>query len=301
LHYEVARAIVYNDEVPIILPSHVYYSFYNSPYIAHKLGTAIDVYFDDYALFPTFEGTVLEVKWFNAPKYRVDGLGREPLIVTRLNDEIILKVLHVMPKVKLGDTLTLGDPIGKVIISGYLLPWSTPHAHFEVRNLKDPYRARGAYKLRPILNPQLYVHATFSNVFRIVSVEKYFAWLKIVRHNNFSLSPLLVELNGVTGCLDAGIPHYLHGGVIVKSMVGNAGHFLKSKVLGLNLNFTHLHSNVYTFTLGGTVKLRSKDGSEFRGLGVYLGNEMVKLIFLHGQQPDLKCGDEVELTLYYST
>ncbi|RLG91173.1 MAG: hypothetical protein DRO36_04790, partial [Candidatus Hecatellales archaeon] len=131
------------------VPRKAWFSLFNSPYPAHRDESALDVYYpENEVLMPLEEGRVFEVKWFEAPKVRRDGLNFEPLILIEVGGGKVVKVLHVKPSVKVGEKVRVGDPIGKPIISGYFLPWTGLHAHFELRKVTDPYRALGAYKLK---------------------------------------------------------------------------------------------------------------------------------------------------------
>ncbi|WP_457754004.1 hypothetical protein [Thermococcus sp.] len=57
------------NELNFDIPKNAWFSFFNSPYPAHKFGTAIDVYFPKKALFPFEEGKVLEIKKVRTPRY----------------------------------------------------------------------------------------------------------------------------------------------------------------------------------------------------------------------------------------
>ena len=51
----------------LLLPRDAWYSFFNSPYPAHRRGTALDVYFEEEALVPVERSLVAEIRWFDAP------------------------------------------------------------------------------------------------------------------------------------------------------------------------------------------------------------------------------------------
>ena len=129
------------DDLELVVPDGTTYSFFNSPYPAHRACSAVDVYFEDEGLMPVESGRVLEVRRLRA------GRLVEHLVLVEVGEGVVLKVLHVEPRVRVGERLSLWDPIGRLTTSSFFFPWTDPHAHFEVRPRYDPYRVRGALKL----------------------------------------------------------------------------------------------------------------------------------------------------------
>ena len=134
--------------VEIRVPRSCWFSFFNSPYPAHKSSSAIDIYFPDLeALFPADEGLVLEVERFECPRFRSDADGFDYLTIIKVGEDAVFKILHVKPKVEPGERVSLGDYIGDLWVSGYFYPWSDLHMHVEVRPPNDAKRALGAFRL----------------------------------------------------------------------------------------------------------------------------------------------------------
>ncbi|RLF98479.1 MAG: hypothetical protein DRN49_05815, partial [Thaumarchaeota archaeon] len=53
------------------VPEDSYFSFFNSPYPAHRLVSAIDIYFQSHeALLPVDEGLIVDIDEFECPRYR---------------------------------------------------------------------------------------------------------------------------------------------------------------------------------------------------------------------------------------
>mgnify|MGYP000598434378 CR=1 FL=1 len=87
-------------------------------------------------------------------------------------------------------------------MSGYLHPWSHPHAHFEVRPARDPYRVRGALPLD--ITPSVARAQSLSpseTSYTVLEVRDHYAWLAPAREGFSGLSLL-------GGWVDGGIPHY---------------------------------------------------------------------------------------------
>jgi hypothetical protein len=182
----------------------VWYSFFNSPYPGHKYGTAIDIYYQDKALFPFEEGKVVEIKKIKTPQYVSAKVDYLILIEVK---EFFLKILHVKPNIKLGEMLYFGDDIGILIVSGFFRSWSDMHAHFELRDKLDKYRARGGFLINPIILKL--VPTTLGNKFRIVERKKEYYWLEPINKGKKNLTPLTYQGNSIEG----GLPYYNYGAI----------------------------------------------------------------------------------------
>ncbi len=281
--------VAYARDIEVKVPENAYFSLFNSPYPAHRTGTAIDIYFDHEAFLPILEGRVLEIKWFRSPKIRRDSSSIEPLILIEVGEDMVLKVLHVKPSVKPNEKLHLGDTLGKLMVSGYFYPWTTPHAHFELRSRRDPYRARGAYPLVLAstfkLKPKL---STLNMEYRVSEVYESYMWLEARGLGNKPTTGLFARIEDEYGFIDGGIPHYKYGAVLgIKSLEGivkvNGGTIGKS--IEFNENGT-IFKPLARFTV---------DGKPITGIGSYINTKLVKAIGLG--KVSLKSGDIVRLGL----
>jgi len=84
---------------------------------------------------PFEEARVIEIREIKTPLHHSDAKSRDHLLILGLDSEHVAKILHIKPRVKIGERLAYGDPIGETMISGYLFPWSEPHMHLEVGTL----------------------------------------------------------------------------------------------------------------------------------------------------------------------
>jgi len=287
--------------VHLRIPEGTQYSFYDSPYVGHRNTTAIDIYFkNNEALLPVDEAKVKEIRWFNAPKYRVNGWDKEPLTLLDLGGNKVLKVLHVNPKVSVGEKLHLGDFFGECIVSGYLCPWSDSHAHFEIRPSKDPYRARGAFTLNiaPTIRKIKGTVCSSPRVFTVVEMGKYYMWVRPKGITNY-LTALAVKVGNSLGYVDAGIPHYGLGGILlkdkVKASIGDAVYW----------DFMHLGYVTKTYPLSLLFIAPIEvfvDSIKVKGIGTYINGKFLKIIFTDptGEKP-WKEGDEVKIKAMVSS
>jgi len=259
------------NELYFEVPNEVWYSFYNSPYISHKLGSAIDVYYPEKALFPLEEGKVKEIK-----KIKADFL-----IIIEISDELCLKVLHVKPEVDIGDKLYLGDEFGELISSGFFMRWSDRHAHFELRHCNDRYRAKGGLPIEPIILRKVF--ATSKNKFEVVERRDNYCWIKPLNAKEKNLTPLL--FNDIS--IEGGFPHYKYGAIFGKEKEANI--FGKSVLIK-----EYLHNKVGIFEANFKI---FANGQRIKGIGIYCNQEKIKLI-----GNSFKEGDIVEMKiLQYET
>jgi len=271
------------------VPFNCWFSFFNSPYPAHKSSTAIDIYYPEgEGLMPLDEGLVLEVEKFDCPVKRSDASNFDYLILIMISDDTVLKILHVKPSVKPGERVFLGDPLGKIIVSGFLSPWSNIHMHLEFRDVRDPYRALGAFKIdfsksiEMLSNPM-----EFKNSFYVYDIHENYVWLKPFKHGDFQCG-LALKVGGKSFWVDGGIPHYGFGSILGFRGFGD--------VYSVNGEFIgSIYDSGISHSLFKPSCIVSSHGFRFLGVGSYIGMPLLKLIFSK-VKPNLNVGDILDLT-----
>jgi len=259
------------------LGSASFVSLFTSPYPAHVGGAAIDIYFrGDEALFIFEEGRVLEVRWFDAPRLRRDAADREPLIVIELGPGVVAKILHVWPAVRVGERLRMGDCIGRLIVSGYMYPWSEKHMHLELRPVSDRYRARGAYSLA-LLNP-VPVPSTSLVEGVVELVEKHYILLRPTKTQCYGPTPLHTPISGTRLFVEGGYPHYGYAALIAPQPVEGSP---------IDIGFGYAH-------IARANKETLQELKPFSGVATYLGREHIKLVSRTGIE-GVREGDVVSL------
>lgn len=204
------KLVAYSDGVNIFNSKKGTFSFFNSPYPSHLSFTGIDLYppgvFGDVAPSPV-KGEVIRIRPVTCPtgKY-FSGSTRDFVILLRSleNPKRWIKILHVVPSVKVGDVVEPGFGLGTLLRSGFFDFWTDPHIHVEVRKPSDPIRARGGFKFERIIKVDVKKVAKELIGTVIESKPEYFL---VTLNENFKLG-IPVELEGTIGILDAGIPHY---------------------------------------------------------------------------------------------
>lgn len=186
------------------------FTLYNSPYVAHRRGCAIDLYPESDAVpaAPSpVAGEVLDVRTVSGPSrpYAVDD---DHLILVDTGDAIG-RVLHVEPAVEPGEVVAVGDSLGTTIRSGYFAPWVDNHIHLGFR---DPganrYRAAGSVPLAVDVDVQA---LPWDGTGTVVDTGDTYAVLDRPTHPAPGEGFVGVECApGVA--LDGGCPHYAGGG-----------------------------------------------------------------------------------------
>jgi len=202
------KPIVESKGVKLYCPMEGRYAFFNSPFPAHKANTGVDIYpgdgFGGEAPSPV-DGEVVLVRRVRAP----DGHGftaadHDTVVVLKNKDnpESVTKMLHIDPLVEVGDTVGVGDPIGLTLRSGYYGWGTSPHIHTEIRDPRDPIRARGGYTLDLVEVPEGDPVDEIAGT--VVHLQPEFALIELGSLG----SGLVGTVNGEPATLDGGIPYY---------------------------------------------------------------------------------------------
>lgn len=224
--------IVNMDDVRVSIPQTSHFSIGTSPYYAHQHGLAIDIYhnltLENYEVLSPISGSILKIKTLKAPKPKfLNGVDIDYLILVSnpSNSEILWKIMHVKPKVKVGDQIEIGELIGKTIRNGYFAYWSSPHLHLEIRPFDDAIRARGGKnfslaieKKDNIVESSEKINSTQIPV-KIYSIFSEMILAHFPKHFYHKISPFYgvkIKVNYLDCILDGGIPHYKIGTVLSK-------------------------------------------------------------------------------------
>jgi hypothetical protein len=132
-------------------------SQYNSPYVAHDAGCAVDLYPEAGPRRATsapspVAGEVLDTRSVRAPP-KPYAAEQDHLILVELDEDgpvdapagTVARLLHVDPSVAAGDHVAVGDSLGTLVRAGFFAPWVDNHIHLGFRAPDtNPYRASGS-------------------------------------------------------------------------------------------------------------------------------------------------------------
>ncbi|WP_256944034.1 hypothetical protein, partial [Halobacterium hubeiense] len=258
-------------------------SLYNSPYPAHDAGCAVDLYPDDAAgRAPSpIAGDVVETRTVRCPSkpYAAD---HDHLIVVDTGD-YLARVLHVAPAVESGDTVAVGDDLGRLVRSGFFAPWVDNHVHLGFRERDaDPVRASGSLSLT--LGAPVEA-VPWDGTGEVVETGETYALLDAPKHPapGDALAGIATDDGRV---LDGGFPHYDGGGVFGPSGIDDSVSFLGTHAGGVADDRTVAWRDV-------TVTANDKP---IRGLSLWFGTDRlgVKLV---APGHDFVVGDSVAVSV----
>lgn len=192
---------------------HMYdrFTLYNSPYVAHKKGHAIDLYPRSNRAPSPVEGKVMELMTVKAPPkaYAVD---RDHLILID-TDKHVARILHVDPNVEEGDYVEVGDSLGDMVRSGFFAQWVSNHIHLGFREKNaNPYRASGSLRLNIDLE---IMPLDWDGTGKVVETGETYAVLDRPEHPSPDKKFVGVRAGDDSkGVIDGGVPHYAGGGIL---------------------------------------------------------------------------------------
>ncbi|EFW92212.1 hypothetical protein ZOD2009_12065 [Haladaptatus paucihalophilus DX253] len=202
-----------------VLSSYPRFSVYNSPYVAHDDGCAIDLYPDNEEsrtpLAPSpVAGKVVKTRTVTAPA-KPYAVAHDHLIVVDTGD-YLARMLHVAPTVEPGETVEVGDSLGELVRSGFFAPWVANHIHLGFREHgTNPVRASGSL---PLDVPVEIEPIAWDGSGRVVETGETFVVLDSPTHpapgERFAGIEAVVGADGEAVVLDGGLPHYEGGGVL---------------------------------------------------------------------------------------
>jgi len=189
---------------------HQYYRFslYNSPFVAHDEGRAIDLYPEKQRAPSPVAGEVLETKAVRAPP-QPHAAEKDHLVLVDTGDAVA-RLLHVEPSVEPGDTVAVGDDLGELIRAGFFAPWVPNHVHLEFRDPDlNPYRAAGS---RPLAVGVDIEPLAWDGTGTVVETGE--TWARLDSPTHPAPGERFVGVAGGEGVLDGGVPHYEWGGLL---------------------------------------------------------------------------------------
>jgi hypothetical protein len=275
------RVVGTSSGIEILTSDDAYFSYFNSPYIGHTLGTAVDIYPSDQewggSVPSPVTGKVVRIrkirmgatKAFPTADYDF-GIAIQPDGV----ESKIVRIMHCEPEIQVGDRIDTEDTLGTLIRSRYFNYWTGPHYHVEIMSLDSFHRSSQSHVLEMNLNTTVEKSGTLPS-----SVEVLLADVnedRAVGYPQKSIHAKIGNLYGLSihgrnrsqiGIADAGISHYEHGGILGKSGL-RAGDdvFLGQIALG---NIDERRNGVSFFKIEHKLAA-TIDGIGLRGLSCFL-------------------------------
>ncbi|MFB6300869.1 MAG: hypothetical protein ABEH65_11465 [Halobacteriales archaeon] len=190
-----------------VLRQYAVITCYNSPFVAHDTGCAIDLYPDTGAPSPV-AGEVIDVWTVRAPPqpYAVD----EEYLTLIDTGEYVARLLHIDPTVDSGQTVAIGDSLGTLVRSGFFAPWVDNHIHLDFRP-PDAHLLRASGSLPLELGTEI-TGVSWDGTGRVIDRGATYVTLDVPDHpaSGDCFAGVRADSGGV---LDGGLPHYDGGGL----------------------------------------------------------------------------------------
>lgn len=276
--------IAKSNDVEIYAEKEWEFSFFASPYHAHREFGAVDIYqgrdFGDIAISPV-NGRVFKIMKFESPSL---GKALPEYLILIKNGSYLVRIMHIEPSVREGDKIHVGDEIGKFINNGYFYFWSDANIHVEVRDLNNYLRARGGYELMPTFTNKIDGKTSVSELEGVVvNVSKRNITIKLNKNN-------VVKIWNEYALMDCATP-LGYGGILGKFKLGDEIYFNGIKIGKID----NVGNYMSTFK---TEKLMVfANDIEFSGISFIFGRRVMRLLPKRYGRHVLRKGDRVKIKL----
>jgi len=213
--------------IDLFAPADAYFSYFNSPYVGHKQGASIDIYprHEEWGgpAYSPIAGQVIRIKKMRMGKERIFPSDEADfgIAIAPEGSTDIARILHCVPEINEGTTVEAGQRLGSLLRSRYFNYWTGPHYHIEIMNARDFSRATKSYPLNVELNSVQQVQQESASELECLITRVTDDVIMAATDD----SPLAIsgDLVGHVaycgsdrryGILDAGVPHYSHGGIL---------------------------------------------------------------------------------------
>lgn len=184
------------------------FTLYNSPYVAHDKGRAVDLYPETETAPSPVSGEVIDTRQVEAPSKPYAEIHDYLLLID--TGDRIARLLHVEPTVSSGESVDIGDTLGRTVRAGFFAPWVPNHLHLGFRERDaNPYRASGSLALELAVDVR---PLSWNGSGRVVETGE--TWVRLDEPSHPNPGEEFVGLGSDGGVLDGGFPHYEGGGLL---------------------------------------------------------------------------------------
>lgn len=252
------------------------FSLYNSPYVAHDEGRAVDLYPVAGMAPSPVAGQVLDTRTVEAPP-RPYAATRDYLILVDTGARVA-RLLHVDPAVEPGDRVAIGDRLGDLVRAGFFAPWVPNHIHLGFREPgSNPYRASGSLRIETDVTP---VPVAWDGTGTVVDTGR--TWARIDAPGHPAPGDTFAGVESDGGVLDGGFPHYDCGGILGDGTVARVAGTRVGSAPGRDLTWHDC-----------TVRA---NGQPVTGIALFCGRDSLGLKLV-GEGIDLREGESVTVSV----
>jgi len=279
-----------DDDGVVSLPAPVLeryrrYTAYNSPYVAHDHGCAVDLYPDGDGAPSPVAGEVIATETVRAPPkpYAAD---EDHLVVVDCGP-VVARLMHVDPRVDVGDHVERGEDLGELVRAGFFARWVGNHLHVGFRRHDQEYvRAGGSLPLALGVDP---TPVDWDGTGTVVDAAETYAVLDAPPVPDDGFCGLAATVDGERVVLDGGFQHYDAGGV-------HAPATGPVELLGATVGDATAGAGSTNDVAWRPVTVRAND-RPVHGISLYCGQRGDYAIKVVGDDHGLEVGDDVDVTL----
>ncbi len=213
--------------IDLFAPADAYFSYFNSPYVGHKQGASIDIYpsHEEWGgpAYSPIAGQIIRIKKMKMGKERTFPSEEADfgIAIAPEGSTDIVRILHCVPEVDEGTTVEAGQRVGSLIRSRYFNYWTGPHYHIEIMKARDFSRSTKSYLLDvELASVQQVQQKSVSELECLITSVTDDVIMAATDDSPIAISGDLVGhaahcgSDRKYGLLDAGVPHYSHGGIL---------------------------------------------------------------------------------------
>jgi len=191
------------------------FSFYSSPYPAHRETKALDLTsggerYDD--MYSPISGEIISTKKIPAPEFSKNLDDEYVTIILPEGSDHALKIIHLEPSLEVGDYVKAGEKLGRLIRTEFFWKFNDPGIHMEIRKKDDLFRTGGGMRFENIID-KMEGETEFTG-----TVKKRTDHYSIIEFSSSGTSGditgLVCNVNGKKAFLDCTHPYVDYGGVV---------------------------------------------------------------------------------------
>lgn len=259
-----------------VLSRYCRFTLYDSPYVAHDRGCAIDLYPEGSVAPSPVDGEVIGIRSVDAPP-KPYARSEDYLVLVDTGTHVA-RLLHVEPQVRTGQTVSVGDPLGTLVRAGFFAPWVPNHIHLGFRkHEQNPYRASGSLRIDLGIRVS---GVPWDGTGTVVETGE--SWARLDSPGHPTPGEGFVGLASDGGVLDGGFPHYAGGGLLGEGDAATVAGTPVGTVSGRDVTWHDC-----------TVRA---NGKPVTGIALFCGRDSFR-IKLVGETVDLQVGEDVAVTV----
>ena len=191
------------------------FSFYSSPYPAHRETKALDLSsggerYDD--MYSPISGEIISIKKIPAPEFSKNLDDEYVTAILPEGSDHALKIIHLEPSLKVGDYVEAGEKLGKLIRTEFFWKFNDPGIHMEIRKKEDLFRTGGGMRFESTVDG---VEGETELTGTVTKRTDHYSIIKLSGSGTSgAITGLTCDVDGKKAFLDCTHPWVDYGGVV---------------------------------------------------------------------------------------